>query len=127
LDHCTQELTQWDPASLTPEDFSGLVLRLLHDLRQRIDQTGEPSSVAKQTGLFLLESLSRALRAGRKLSQVPVEHAAILDAAIDKVSGTRAGIYETPDVATLDLQEQTVTDFLREAMRKTRSAGRLTL
>jgi hypothetical protein len=125
LDALVRELGSWDPASLSATTFSGIILRFLGTLRTRIDQHGEASSIAKQAGLFLLESLVRSLRAGRKISQVPAEHAAVLDAAIDKVSGTRAGIYNAPDVESLDAQERGLEDFMKEALQKTRGAGRL--
>jgi len=70
-------------------------------LKDQILQKGEYAYMVRRTALFVCECLSLRLRHGRSEHDVPVEHAAILDAAYSKIQSTKSGITGDADVERL--------------------------
>lgn len=101
----THDIGQWvadfDPATLSSEELSEEILKFLTVLKRQLLQQGEYAYIARRTALFLCECLSLRLRYGRSEHEVPVEHAAILDAVYNKIQSTRSGIVGDVDVERL--------------------------
>jgi hypothetical protein len=113
-------MAAWDPAALSPEDMSTAVLDLLAEVRDIVDRGGEQAYMARRSGLFLLENLSLALRRDRHEFDVPHEHAALLDAAYDKVRAITTGVIPDtePDTTRLNGIEETQKQFLKMALEE---------
>lgn len=92
----------YDPASDDgAKTFGPEILEFLLGLKDRIGADGEQSYMTRRVALFFIDLMSLRLRRGRSQDEVPHEHAAVLDAASQKVQGTRSGVTGDPDVDRL--------------------------
>lgn len=114
------EFATLDPTTITAEELAQEMLVLLEDLRGRILEGGEAAYVARRAALFHVESLSMALRRGRTGTDVPHEHAAVIDATYQKIQSTSSGVNgDQPDLGQLNEQvesrQQLFKDMLLQA------------
>lgn len=111
-DGIAEFFTHYDPATTSAAEFGPHILDYLKGLKDRIALEGEQGYMTRRAALFLLDLLSLRLRRDRSEHDVPHEHAAILDAASQKVQGTRSGVTGDPDVDRLAKLEDRRKEFL---------------
>ncbi len=99
-------------------EFSLEVLEFLKGVKTEMNQEGERSYVARRSSSFLLESLSMALRRDRDPNEVPEEHAAIINTALERITQSRSGVVGSPDVQKLHEIEKDGMKFMRLAIEE---------
>lgn len=112
-------VSEWDPASISDEEFVDVIKELMRFIAARIDTHGEISYVAKKGSKFLTEMLHGALRRDRRMSEVPAVHATLIDDMYSAIDAVRTGLHEDADVSALDEEyRKDQKSILRQAQRK---------
>jgi hypothetical protein len=120
LENLTNLGMQWDPASLTEEEFSDTITSFISSTRAGMSTADERGYEAKQVAAFLLEHLNRSLRRGKKFREVPEMHAQLVDQALQAVQESVSGVVVDQDIAELEKIEKDSKELMRQAKAELR-------
>jgi hypothetical protein len=125
-DNLGKWLSDFDPGEMSSDELSGEILKFFTMLREQIMRGGEYAYVVRRSALFICECMSLRLRHGRSEHDVPVEHAAILDAAYSKIQSTKSGAVGDVDVDRLTAAvDSDFKSFATHALREMGLSARI--